>query len=167
MAFQFEEHDVKKCSDVMSDDPLFCLPSDRVSKVAEIMARRDEGPALIVEDVLTRRLAGIVTDRDLALKIVAVGRDPRNTHVKDVMARKVVTVRADQDLDQALALMKGLQLQQIPVLDANNRLVGVLTYREVEAQVFEELQTKAVLEVSAPAGETTEGNGGPTWEHYY
>src|SRR5688572_6830065 len=98
---------MKKCYEVMTENPVCCLPSDTVSTVAELMKSKDIGPVPIIENEQTKRLIGIVTDRDLALKIVADARDPRSTKAEDVMTREVVTCRAEDDLQNAMDAMSG------------------------------------------------------------
>jgi CBS domain-containing protein len=78
---------MKKCNEVMTKNPVCCLPTDLVSKAAELMKSKDIGPVPIIENEQTRKLVGIVTDRDLALKIVAEGRDPKSTKAEAVMTR--------------------------------------------------------------------------------
>ena len=111
---------MKKCNEVMTKNPVCCLPNDTVSKVAQLMKSKDIGPVPIIENEQTRKLVGIVTDRDLALKIVAEGRDPKSTKTEEVMTRKIVTCRAEDDLQKALDAMSEHQLRRIPVVDINN-----------------------------------------------
>lgn len=153
-------------SDAVDKDALFCLPSDRLSRVAEIMANRHDGPALTIEDILTRRLAGIVTDRDPAVNVFAAGLDPRTTQVRAVMAGRVVSVLAEVDLEQAIALMDSMHLQQITVLDTNNRLLGILTYHEVAQRLFEAVKSIALVKLTAPAGAAVIRTGVTKWEHF-
>ena len=85
-------------------------------------------PALpfVIENDHTKKLVGIATDRDLALKVVADGRDPKSTKVEKVMTRKVVTCRPEDDLQKALDAMSEHQLRRIPVVDDDNKLVGII-----------------------------------------
>src|SRR5687767_12837160 len=102
-----------KCNEVMTKNPVCCLPGDIVSKVAELMKSRDIGPIPIIENEQTMKLVGIVTDRDLALKIVADGRDPKTTKAEAVMTREVVTCRVEDDMQNALDAMFGHKLRRI------------------------------------------------------
>ena len=74
---------MKKCNEVMTKNPVCCLPNDMVAKVAQLMKSKDIGPVPIIENEQTKKLVGIVTDRDLALKIVAEGRDAKSTKAED------------------------------------------------------------------------------------
>ena len=100
-----------KCSEVMTKHVVCCLPDDTVSEVAQLMKREDVGPIPVVQDVETKKLVGIVTDRDLALKIVAEERDPKSTKVKEVMTRDLVTCKADDDIKKAIDAMVKHQLR--------------------------------------------------------
>lgn len=140
-----KESQMNKCSDIMTKDPVCCLPGDPVDKVAQLMGRENIGPVLIIEDDKDRKLVGIVTDRDLALKIVAEGRDPKSTRVGDVMTSNVVTVKDSDDLQLALDKMTQLQLRRIPVLDSGNKLVGILAQADVATRVNQPQTTADVV----------------------
>ena len=80
-----------KCNEVMTKKTVCCLPNDMVSKVAQLMKSENVGSIPIIEDEQTRKLVGIVTDRDLTLKIVAEGLEAKSTKVADVMICEVIT----------------------------------------------------------------------------
>jgi CBS domain-containing protein len=122
---------MKKCSDVMTKNPVCSLPSDGVVKVARLMQSKDIGSVPIIENEQTKKLVGMVTDRDLALKIVAKGRDPKSATAEDVMSQKVVTCQADDKLQKALDAMAEHQLRRIPVVDSNNAIVGIIAQADV------------------------------------
>jgi CBS domain-containing protein len=143
---------MKKCNEVMTKNPVCCLPNDMVSKVAQLMRSDDIGPIPIVENEQTRKLVGIVTDRDLAMKIVAEGRDPKSTRAEEVMTRKVVTCHADDDLQKALDAMSGHKLRRIPVVDNNNRVLGIIAQADVATRTNQPEKTAAVIrEISKSA----------------
>ena len=135
-----------KNSDVMTKELVYSSPGDRVSDVAQLMKNEDIGPVLIVDDSHDgKRLVGIVTDRDLAIKVVGEGRDPQNTRVEDVMTKKVITCRADDDVQNAMKAMAQYQLRRIPVVDDNNRLVGIISQADVATRVDEPEKTAEVV----------------------
>ena len=136
---------MKKCNEVMTKNPVCCLPTDLVSKAAELMKSKDIGPVPIIENEQTRKLVGIVTDRDLALKIVAEGRDPKSTKTEAVMTRKVVTCSAEDDLQKALDAMSGHKLRRIPVVDNDNAIVGIIAQADVATRVDQPEKTAAVV----------------------
>src|ERR1044071_8239513 len=78
-----EEESQMTCRDLMTSNPAFCTPNDIVSRAAQIMRGEDVGAVPVVSDHMDRRLIGIITDRDIAIKAVADGRDP-NTRVESI-----------------------------------------------------------------------------------
>jgi CBS domain-containing protein len=135
----------KKCRDVMTEDLVFCTPGDTVSKVAQLMKREDIGPVLIVDNEQSKTLVGIVTDRDLAIKVVGEGRDPQNTRVEDVMTRKLITCHADDNIENAMKAMAQYQLRRIPVVGENMKLVGIISQADVATRVDEPEKTAEVV----------------------
>src|SRR5712671_2192048 len=124
-----------KCSEVMTENPVCCLPSDSVSQVARVMRREHIGPVPVVTDERTREVIGIVTDRDLAIKVVAESRDPNRTTVGDVMTRTIVVCREDDDLSSAIAAMEEYQIRRIPVIDQSGHLVGIISQADVATRI--------------------------------
>ena len=140
---------MKKCDEVMTKDPVCGLPNDSVKKVAKLMKSQNIGSVPIVENEQTRKLVGIVTDRDLALKIVAEGRDAKSTKVETVMTRKVVTCRADDDLQIALDAMSEHQLRRIPIVDNDNKILGIISQADVATRIDQPEKTaEMVKEIS-------------------
>src|SRR6266568_2325248 len=99
MQIKEEEH-AMLCNEIMTTNPEFVLPSDSVMKAAQLMKSEDVGPIPIVENKDTKKLTGIITDRDLVLKVVAEARDPKSTPVEAVMTGNVVACKANDDLDK-------------------------------------------------------------------
>jgi CBS domain-containing protein len=125
---------------------VYSHPNDTVDDVAKLMKKEDIGPVLIAEKSDQGiRLVGIVTDRDLAIKVVGEGRDPKKTKVKDVMTTKVITCRADDEVQTAMNAMAQYQLRRIPVVDNYGMLVGIISQADVATRVDEPEQTAEVV----------------------
>ena len=140
---------MKKCNEVMTKNPLCCLPEDLVTKAAGLMKSENIGSIPVVENEQTRKLVGIVTDRDLTLKIVAEGLVAKSTKVEAVMTRMVVTCRAEDDLQKALDAMSEHQLRRIPVVDGDNKIVGIIAQADVATRVDQPQKTaEMVKEIS-------------------
>jgi CBS domain-containing protein len=138
-----------KCHEVMTENPVCCLPNDSVAKVAALMKSENIGSIPVIENEQSHKLVGIVTDRDLALSIVAEGRDARSTKVEAVMTRKLVTCLTDDDLQKALGAMAEYQLRRIPVVDRDNKIVGIIAQADVATRVNEpETTGEMVREIS-------------------
>ena len=142
---------MKKCSDVMTKNPDCCLPTDSVSTVAQRMKKGNVGSIPVIESEQTRKLIGIVTDRDLALQVVAEARDAKSTKVADVMTRAMVTCRVDDDIQKALDAMAEHQLRRMPVVDKDNNIVGIISQADVAMRVDQPQETAAMVkEISKP-----------------
>ena len=135
-----------RCSEVMRDNPVCCLPGDPISQVSRVMRRERIGQLPVVNDERTREIVGIVTTRDLAIKVIAESRDPDRTMVSDVMTRAVVVCREDDDLSIAIAAMEEYQIRRIPVIDQGGRIVGASSQSDVVSRIYEPATLAARVE---------------------
>jgi len=135
-----------KCSEVMTDNPVCCLPGDSVSQAARVMRREHVGPVPVISDEQTRELIGIVTDRDLAIKVVAESRDSNKTTVGEVMTNTIIACREDDDMSSAIAAMEEHQIRRIPVIDQGGRIVGIISQADVATRVHEPERTAEMVE---------------------
>ena len=136
----------------MTANPAFCIASDPASMAARLMRDNDVGSIPVAEDRKSRRLVGIVTDRDIALSIVAEDRDPRGTTVGDIMTPNPVTWRPDDDIQAALDAMKKNQLRRIPVVDGKGQLLGIIAQADIAVHGADSAKTaEVVATVSQPA----------------
>lgn len=143
------------CKDIMTPDPSCCMPGDSVSIAAQIMRRNDVGPVLVVSDHHDNRLVGIVTDRDLALKVIADERDPRTTRVEEVMSLHPVCCKEDDSTQLALQLMAEHQVRRIPVVDSDNRLRGIVAQADIARHEDEDDVGRMVEQISEPYGSSS------------
>jgi CBS domain-containing protein len=142
-----------KVREVMSARPRAVSPDTSVQEVAELMEQEDVGSLPVLEG---DRLQGIVTDRDIAIRAVAKGKDPRGMPVREITTRELVTVGPDDDLAEALKLMATYQVRRIPVVDDDERLVGVVAQADIALEAKEKAVGEMVEEISrAPQGPRT------------
>ena len=140
---------MEKCNEVMTKDPVCCLPDDAVAKVARLMQRDNIDSIPVIENDQTQKLVGIVTDRDLVLKIIAKGQDAKSTKVESVMTRQVVTCLAGDNLQKALDAMAEHQLRRIPIVDDNHKIVGIIAQADVATRTNQPEKTaELVKEIS-------------------
>jgi CBS domain-containing protein len=132
-------------SDVMTSNPKTVDASSSVVEAAKLMRDEDTGIIPIVDG---DRLAGTITDRDLAVRVVAEGRDPQTTTVAEVASRDLVTVDPQQDLDEALRLMARHQVRRLPVVEEDGKLVGILSQADVAREATPEETGRVVEEIS-------------------
>ena len=134
-----------KCSDIMTQDLVVGTPANTVAEVARLMKTEDIGPILIVDNEQSKTLVGIVTDRDLVVKAIAEGLDPKTTKVNEVMSKKLVTCYTDDDIEQAMNAMAQYQLRRIPVVAENMELVGIISQADVATRLGEPDKTGEVV----------------------
>ena len=140
------------CQDVMTPAPVCCVPDDAVVDVARLMRAQDIGAIPVVADRDSQRLIGMVTDRDLAVRVVAEGRDARETVVRDVMSMQPVVCLVSDLYQQALQAMGEHQVRRIPVVDEQGRLVGIIAQADVATRLAQPSTTGAIVEaISEPA----------------
>src|SRR5437773_6911268 len=135
-----------KCNEIMTKDPTCCLPGDTVDQAAQLMKDQDVGSVPVIADQKTKRLLGIVTDRDLAVKVVAEARQIAAVKVEEVMTRNPVACHANDDLQKAIAAMEKHQVRRIPVVDDNNQIVGIIAQADVAIRAHEPQTTAEVVE---------------------
>jgi CBS domain-containing protein len=118
----------KSIRDVMTERPRTVSKDDGVADAARLMREEDAGVVPIVDG---DRLVGVVTDRDIAVRLVAEGRDPRSTKVEEIASRELVTIDPQQSLNEALRLMAQHQVRRLPVCEEDGRLVGIVAQADI------------------------------------
>ena len=131
--------------EAMTSNPCSIDATKSVAYAAKMMRDEDVGIAPIVEG---DRLVGVLTDRDVAVRVVAEGLDPEKVKVSEVASRDVVTLDPQQDLDEALRLMARHQVRRLPVVEEDGRLVGVVAQADVAEQTDERRTGEVVEQIS-------------------
>jgi len=126
---------MKKCIDVMTRDLVTCTPEDSIVRAAQLMKNKDIGPILVVDNGRGGTLVGILTDRDLVLRVLADKQDPDRTTVGDVMSKKLITCHVDDDIDLAMQAMAQYQLRRIPVVEDAMKLAGIISQADVATRL--------------------------------
>jgi CBS domain-containing protein len=134
-----------KCRDIMTKDPVFCQASDTVVIAATLMKKHNIGALPVLGNLRGKKLVGIITDRDLAMKVVAEGLDPNAITVDQAMSRPVVTCSPDDRYQKALDLMERHQIKRIPAIDNSGRVVGMISEADVALRVGDEKKTAEVV----------------------
>lgn len=140
-----------KCSEVMTRDPVCGVPGDSITRVAQVMKQQDVGSVPVVDSNDSRKLVGIVTDRDLVVKVLAQGRGIENATVRDAMTSNPVSCRDNEDVDRAVKLMADRQVRRMPIVDGEGRLVGIIAQADVATRVNRDHKTGELVEaISEP-----------------
>ena len=136
-----------KIQQAMHKGAQWVSPDTPVSEVAALMKKDDIG-AVPVGD--KDRLVGMITDRDLALRILPDGADPKSLKAGDVMTKGIVYCRTDQSIEDALHLMEDRKIRRLPVINDKKRLVGMLSLGDVSHHASRELLGELVHAVASP-----------------
>ena len=128
--------------ELMTENPKTVSSDATVLEAARVMRDGDVGLVPVVDG---DRLVGTVTDRDIAIRVVAEERDPNTTTVRETASTDPVTIGPEQDLDEALRLMAQHQVRRLPVVEEDGRLVGIVAQADV-ARHGEDRETGQVVE---------------------
>jgi CBS domain-containing protein len=142
--------------EVMSSGPACCTPEQPVREAAKLMHDHDCG-CIPVEDSRTHRLVGVLTDRDIAMRVVAKGRSP-DTPVKEAMSRDPSCCHADDSLVKAEEIMAERQVRRVPIVDEDGCCVGIVAQADLarasqRSEAVSERELARVVErISEPDG---------------
>lgn len=136
-----------KVADIMTPDPRFVQPSDTLQAAAQAMDQLNVGVLPVCD---AGRLIGMLTDRDIVVRSTAAGQDPRATTVADAMTATAHSVREDASVLEAIQMMKEHQLRRVPVLDARDRLTGIVSLGDL-ADAGTPEAAEALEAISSPA----------------
>jgi CBS domain-containing protein len=120
-----------KCKEIMTKNPEVCTPEDNAATAAQIMKRKNVGAIPVVADLVQKKLVGILTDRDLTLKIDAQAGDAYYTVVKHIMSRAPVTCEPDDDCSRAIQMMAEHQVRRIPIVTREGQLLGIVSRTDI------------------------------------
>ena len=145
-----------RAADLMTRDPACVTPSDSARDAARRMEERDCGLIPVVDDLQRRRVLGVVTDRDLAIRVLAQGRSPDAT-VGEVMTGAPDCVTPDADVEQVERVMADRQVRRVVVIDDTGRCVGVIAQadlarasREAPSEISEFEVARTIERISEP-----------------
>ncbi|MCI0705054.1 MAG: CBS domain-containing protein [Planctomycetia bacterium] len=138
-----------KITDVMTQDAVCIRPDATIQEAAGQMKKLDVGALPVCDN---DRLAGMITDRDITIRSVAEGHDPRSDRVRDVMTPELVYVFEDQDANEAARLMRQKQIRRLPVLNREKRLVGIISLGDLAVETQNEQLAGATLEAISEPG---------------
>jgi len=142
-----------KVGDVMTGRPRAVTPETPLTEVAQMMEAEDVGSIPVVEN---DRLVGIVTDRDIVVRAIAKGKDPKGMPASAISTRELVTVGPDDDLSDALELMVRHQVRRLAVMGEDEQLVGVISQADVAREAKEKDTGEVVQGISRePQGPRT------------
>jgi CBS domain-containing protein len=128
-----------KVKDIMSSNPACCTLDTSISEVAQMMVEYDCGALPVVDNPESMRpLLGVLTDRDIVCRLIAVGKNPMDSVAKDCMSKTVVTVSPDDTLERCQEIMEENQVRRVPVVDKSGACLGLVTQAQMARHMSDE-----------------------------
>jgi CBS domain-containing protein len=139
------------CEEIMTPSPACCGPDHSSVEAAALMQREDVGLVPVV-DGQSSKLVGVITDRDIAVKVVAAGRDPRATVVSQVMTSAPACCRPNDPIEAVVELMGKRQVRRVPIVDNAGTIVGIVSQADIATRLANPKETAQVVQaISEPA----------------
>jgi CBS domain-containing protein len=147
----------EKIQDIMTRNPSCVTPNATVREAAQIMEREDVGLVPVVENENERRLVGVITDRDIAIRCVAANRDA-NCRVADVMSSdRLATCGLDDHVNRAMDAMRTEKVRRIPVVDERGGLLGIVSQADIVRKAHDDSRAERTIEdISEPGGPSSQ-----------
>jgi len=137
-----------KARDIMTKHPQVVTPDTPVQEAARLMKSEDTGVLPVVESQGSRRPVGVITDRDIALRVVAEGRS--QAMVRDAMSASVRTARESDDLKDVMELMASEQVRRVPIVDDRGELVGIVSQADIVLEGDDKRAEQTIERISQP-----------------
>lgn len=143
---------MKNVEEVMSRNPICCTADQTAQEVAKTLRDHNIGSVPVVSDQQSKRLEGVVTDRDLCCTVIAEGKDPKSTKVSKSMTTKPVACKPQDSLEDCLKLMQQHKIRRVPIVDKQNRVIGIISQADVAVSAEPKGVHETVAQISkAPA----------------
>lgn len=134
----------------MTPDPICCTPDTPIKTAAEMMTDKHVGAIPVVTSVERGFLVGIVTDRDLACRAVAQGKDPSRTVVRECMSSPVATVTPETTMETCCQIMEADQIRRLPVVNERRQVLGIIAQADIARSAPQNILAELVKDVSTP-----------------
>ena len=142
-----------KAQEIMTKNPSTVTPDTKLTEAARLMKDEDIGIVPVVEANGSKKLVGVVTDRDIAIRHVAAGHDSSDCPVREAMSSRLVTARPDDDIDAVMETMGREQVRRIPIVEERGSLVGMVSQADVVLEARDEKKAEEMVEnISKPFG---------------
>jgi CBS domain-containing protein len=137
-----------KIAEIMTKDPACCTPNTNLGEVARMMVECDCGEIPVVKDEQSRSPIGVITDRDIVCRAIALGKNPLDLSVRDCMTSPAVTVSLDTDVEECCRIMQQRQIRRVPVVDKDGRCCGIVAQADLARHLPKQYAADVVQQVS-------------------
>ena len=120
--------------DIMTRDPQCVTANEMVGKVAKLMRDEDCGAIPVVAGESDKKIVGMITDRDIVVRVIAEGKNPSDVPVQVVMTKEIYSVKEDDSVESVFKVMSDRQVRRVPVVDKNNQLVGIVAQADIATE---------------------------------
>lgn len=134
--------------DIMTEDPACCTPETDLKEVARLMVEHDCGAIPVVDDMDSMKPIGIITDRDIVMRTLAVGKDPTYLKIQDCMSGPCLTIGTMDDVEDCCDTMEANQIRRIVVIDDDGRCCGIVAQADIAKMAPRETTAEVVREIS-------------------
>jgi CBS domain-containing protein len=141
--------------EIMTADPACCTPDTPLRDVARAMVDNDCGEIPIVSGVTDGTLVGVVTDRDIVCRLVAIGRNPLEETAESCMSTPVVAVRESTPVEECARIMEDSQIRRVPVVNGGGMCCGIVSQADIAKHASRKITADLVKDVSQPASESS------------
>lgn len=141
-----------KVRDMMTKNPAYSTPDMDLTKVAKMMADHNVGAIPVVDNKDLKKVVGIITDRDIAVRCVAEGKNPQQMRAGDIMSTPIVTVNVDDSVDEVTKVMEKNMVRRVPVLDEMGNVCGIVAQADIALNTSDRTTGDIVEKISKPTG---------------
>lgn len=139
---------MKIVKDIMTANPACCTPDMGLVETAMLMLKNDCGEILVVYSLRDKKVLGVITDRDIAIRAVAMGLNPLAMHVEQIMSHPPIVVKLSLPLEDCCKVMEDYQIRRLPVIDENENCCGMIALADIVKYQTEELASEVVKKIS-------------------
>lgn len=147
-----------QAKDVMTPEPACCMPETPLAHVAELMVKYDCGEIPVVENHENKKPVGVVTDRDIVCRTMALGMNPMSMNAGDIMSTPIVTVSEETSFEDCRRLMEEKMIRRLPVVNAQGACSGIIALADIAKYTNEEsvgeIMEEVTKEIGAPSNVT-------------
>ena len=145
-----QEDDMKKIRDIMTKNPATCLPDATLEFAAKLMVDHDCGEIPVIDNERDMKPIGVITDRDICKRSIALGKNPLQLKVSDCMTSPAVAAQVDASVEECCKLMEQNKIRRIPIVDHNGRCCGMVSIADLANKVDQSTTVEVVKEVCRP-----------------
>jgi CBS domain-containing protein len=143
-----------KIKEIMSQKIKCCTPDSSLQEVAQMMKESDCGEIPVVENRENQKPVGVITDRDITIRSLGVGKNPMDLKARDCMTSKVISTSENSSVEDCLKLMEENQIRRLVVTDKEGRCCGLISQADIARSLGEAEAGKLIKEISRPSQES-------------